>query len=534
MAAPASSAVGRTDPVRPLSTKDWHAFPEAAMTPRDATPTRTRGHRSEGAVATESHQRHVIRSMARVVPHTAKEGRVMVKNATNISLTFVCCLSQFLHNVYGSAINMALPAISKDLGAGVESLQWLVSAYIIALASMLTFAGTLADRWGRKRVLALGNLVMVIGAVVCALSDAVPWLIVGRVIQGIGSALIAPAGLSLLTAAFPQVSAKAVAVMWWTTVGTASLAAGPILGGLLVRDFGWQSIFWAGVPLGLLALVLGVVLLRESRSDAPDPFDPLGQLLLTVLLATLAFTLIEGVHLGWTSPAVLVCACAAVVSLVMLVPVELRKKYPLIPVRLFRRASFSTGLVTAVLGYLALAALLFLNTFYLQAERGLDASSAGLMTLPLAGGATASALLAARFVEKNRSRLALLISGALMTVGAVALWATESAPLWTVILPYLVFGFGFGLIADPVSVTALSSLPPEEAGLASSLISTSKQVGQMLGIALAGTLLAAAAGTSEATEFTEMGGWVWALLVSAGLAIVALNIRRRKARAART
>lgn len=447
----------------------------------------------------------------------------MPRRSTAAWLTFVCCLSQFLHTVYGSVVNIALPAIAKGLDAGLDSLQWLVSAYVLTLASLLTLSGTIADRFGRRRVLVLGNLVMVAGSVVCALSDSVPLLVAGRVVQGAGSALIAPAGLALLTAAFPQTAARAVAVMWWTTIGTATLAAGPILGGLLVRDLGWPSVFWAGVPLGVAAAVLALVLLSESRATVRVPFDLVGQVLLTVFLATLAFTLIEGSHRGWAAPAVLVAAAVSVAALALLVPFELRHRYPVVPVRLLARPRFATALSTAVVGYLALAGLLFLNTFYLQAERGMDAMSAGLMTLPLALGATVSALLAARFVQRGRSRQALLLSGVLVAGGAAALWATEHSPLWAVVVPFFVFGLGFGFIADPVSVTALGALAPDEAGLASSLISTSKQTGQMLGIAAVGTLLASAAGSTEVIEFDDMGGWVWALLTAAGVAIVVLN-----------
>lgn len=438
-------------------------------------------------------------------------------------LLITCCLSQFVHTVYGSVVNIALPAISKDLGAGMDSLQWLVSAYVLALASLLTFSGTLADRFGRKRILMLGNVVMVVGAIICALSVETSTLILGRVVQGVGSAMIAPAGLSLLTAAFPEKSARAMAVVWWTTIGTVSLAAGPILGGLIVRDFGWQSVFWSGVPLGLLALVLAATLLKESKSDTPSPFDPVGQTLLTVFLGALAFTLIEGIHLGWTNPWILAGFAVWIVCLVVLIPYEKRHPHPLVPVELFADHPFTTAISTAVLGYLALAGLLFVNTFYLQSARDLDPMSAGLLTIPLAVGATISAQLSGRFVATGRSRGILIVSGSLIAASSLGLWATETAELWWVIVPYLVFGFGFGFIADPISVTALSSLPVAKAGLASSLISTSKQVGQMLGIAGAGTLLAIHGGTNETESFDEMGGWVWTLLALCGVGILILN-----------
>lgn len=444
-------------------------------------------------------------------------------SSSKIGLTLACCLSQFIHTVYGSVVNIALPDISKELGADMGSLQWLVSAYVLALASFVTLSGTLADRFGRNRMLMIGNVVMIAGAVLCALSPSVPLLIVGRVLQGIGSAMIAPAGLSLLTAAFPQMNKRAIAVMWWTTIGTASLAAGPILGGLLVHDFGWTSVFWAGVPLGLIAIVLAALLVRESKADLPDRFDPIGQVLVTLFLFSLAFSLIEGVRQGWGSPIVIVAIVVTVLSLAVLIPYERRHSHPLIPVALFAERGFTTALLSGVLGYLAIAGLLFLNTFYLQSARGLDATAAGLMTIPLALGATIAALLAARLVARGFSRGTLVVAGALITLGTAALWATEHADLWTVMIPYFVFGTGFGLIADPISVTALAALPANKAGLASSLISTSKQVGQMLGIAGVGALLAIAAGATDAVAFKDMGGLAWGLLLAAGVLIALLS-----------
>lgn len=449
-----------------------------------------------------------------------------------MGLTIACCLGEFVHTVYGSVVNIALPDISKELHAGMGELQWVVSAYIIALASLLPIAGTLADRFGRKRILILGNVIMIAGAVVCALSPSIPMLISGRVLQGIGSALIAPAGLALLTAAVSDRSQRAVEVMWWTATGTATLAAGPILGGILVKDLGWTSVFWAGVPLGTLATVLAVVLLRESKAEHTDPIDPLGVTLATLFIAALAFTLIEGPHLGWASPTVLVAVAVTVVAIAVLIPYELRRRHPAVPVGLFADRGFSTALSIAVLGYLALAGLLFLNTFYLQSERGLDATIAGLMTIPLALGALITAVLAARLVARGRSRSALIAAGLLVVAGSLALWATEHAPLWTIMVPYFVFGLGFGLIADPISVTALASLPPDKAGLASSLISTSKQAGQMLGIAGVGALLAVVAGASDKVEFDDMGGWAWMMLAIAGALIVVLTASAPRARQA--
>ena len=442
-------------------------------------------------------------------------------------LIVACVFSQFIHTVYGSVVNIALPEISSQLHAGIASLQWVVSAYVLALASLLIFAGTLADRFGRKRVLIIGNLIMIGGAVISALAPSVMILTLGRFTQGIGSALMAPAGLSILSVAAPNSNRRALEVVWWTAVGTVTLAAGPILGGLLMQQFGWRSLFWAGIPLGLVAIALASFIVTESKDPEPQPFDLAGLVLLTLFLAGLAFLMFEGATLGWTSAPVLAAGAVVVIVAVTFHPVEKDHPAPVVPTRLLKNAQFTKALATAVLGFLTLAGLLFLNTFYLQSARGLSAWVAGLMTLPLALGATGTALISGRLVVEGKSRLILRAAGVLTLVGALSLWATQGLSVWWTVLPYLLFGAGFGFIADPISVTALESLPAEEASLASSFISTSKQVGQMLGVGGVGLLLGAHG--SHAQLFHQHGWWAWLLLAAGGLGIFLLNWEGRTA-----
>lgn len=437
-------------------------------------------------------------------------------------LILACCASQFVHTVYGSAVNIALPQISAALKADTSDLQWVVSAYVLALASLLIFGGTLADRFGRKKILIIGNCIMVAGAVVCALSPSVAVLSIGRTVQGIGSAMMAPAGLSLLSVAAPTLSKRALAIVWWTAVGTATLAAGPILGGFIVRGLGWRWVFWVGIILGVVAILLALWILEESKSSAPDPFDVPGLLLMTLFLASLAYCMFEGSTLGWLNWSVLLAAGLALVSLIFLIPLESHHPHPVLPIRLFKNTSFTIAICTAIFGYLALAALLFSNTFYLQGQRHLDPMSAGMLTIPLAAGATITALISGKLVVKGDSKLILRVSGVLMLLGALGLWVTSSANLWWTLIPYTIFGAGFGFIADPISVIALSSLPNTEASLASSFISTSKQMGQMVGIGGSGIILGA--GATQAQLFEKHGWGIWLFIAGFAVLVLLLNI----------
>lgn len=437
-------------------------------------------------------------------------------------LILACCTSQFIYTVYGSIVNIALPQIADELKADTSDLQWVVSAYVLALASLLIFAGTLADRFGRRKILILGNVLMMLGAIVCGISPTTAVLSTGRALQGVGSAMIAPAGLALLSVAVPSVSKKALAVMWWATVGAAALAAGPILGGFIVRGLGWRWVFWIGLPLGAVAIILALFVLKESRSAKPTPFDIPGLILMALLLASLAYCMFEGSTLGWFSWSVLGAAGLALISLALLVPLERHRTYPALPLHLFKNGPFTTSILTAVLGYLALAALLFANTFYLQGWRHLDPMSAGMLTIPLAAGATATSIASGRLVAKGDSKMILRISGILLLLGALGLWVSDNASLWWTLVPYAIFGAGFGFIADPISVTALSSLPDSEASLASGLISTAKQTGQMIGIGGAGIILGS--GAVHAELFAKHGATVWIFLGIAGVLISVLNL----------
>lgn len=432
-----------------------------------------------------------------------------------------CVISEFILTVYGSITNVALPQISKELHSGVDGLQWIVTIYILTFGSLLIFSGTLADRFGRKRILILGNALLMVGAIICGLAPSTWVLIAGRGIQGIGSSMMAPAGLSLLSVATPSVTKKAMAVMWWTATGAVTLSLGPILGGLVVHSLGWRWVFWAAIPLCLAAIVMSWLFLTESKAQTPRPFDIPGLLLSILVLAALAFCMSEGSALGWTNWMVLASVGIFVIALACLIPVELRQKYPVVPVRLFLNAPFTKAIVTATIGYVALAGLLYANTFYLQGMRGMDSMAAGLLTIPLALGATVTALLSGRLVAKGDSKLILRVSGILLAVGAVGLWATDRADLWWTLIPYALFGAGTGFITDPISVTALESLPVTESSLASSFISTAKEVGQMIGVGVVGVMLGS--GASHGELFHRHGWMAWLLMALSGLVIVLLN-----------
>jgi EmrB/QacA subfamily drug resistance transporter len=297
------------------------------------------------------------------------------------------------------------------------------------------------------------------------------------------------------------------------------MAAGPLVGGLLVDSVGWRSIFWINLPVGLAALLLTWRYVPESRAPKPRRPDPVGQLLVIALLGSLTYAIIEAPSAGWTSPRILAFAALTVCALAGLLVYEPRRAEPLIDLRFFHSAPFSGATAIAVSAFAALSGFLFLNTLYLQNVRGLTALHAGLYMLPMAALAFVCAPLSGRLVGSRGPRLPLLVAGAAMLACGL-LFAAFDAETRTVLLftGYVLFGLGFGMVNAPITNTAVSGMPRSQAGVAAAVASTSRQIGGTLGVAVIGAVLAAGVagtgsprGAAYATAFVDASkpaGWI--------------------------
>lgn len=435
----------------------------------------------------------------------------------------LCGLPFILVTLDGTVVNVALPTIARELDADLQSLQWMVGAYVLVLSALVLFAGTLADRIGRKRVVVIGLAIFVPGSILCSLATSEEWLIGARAFQAIGGAMISPAALALVTNVFTGPGERAKAIGWWAALGSVGLAAGPILGGFLVDSFGWRSIFWINVLPGILVIILLLVKGPESKADKPRAFDPVGQIVMIVFLAALTFGIIEVPDLGLGSPIILGAFVVAAIALVALVLYERRRPEALVPITLFTNRAFTVAVSTLFVGVLGLAALLFMITLYLQNGRGLTPLQAGLMTAPMAITAMIVSPLVGRIVAAGHARATLIASGALIVLAAVGFSVTQSLPLWTIIVPFVLFGAGFGALNDPVNVIGISQLPNAQAGLAASLISTGRQFGQAMGVAVVGVLMAGALGGSLTKGYADATTPVHILVGITGVVIIVLN-----------
>ncbi|MFJ7236115.1 MFS transporter [Streptomyces olivaceus] len=435
----------------------------------------------------------------------------------------ICCMSLLIVSIDNTILNVALPSMQRDLHASTSGLQWAIDAYTLVLAALLMLSGSTADRIGRKRVFMTGLVVFTLGSLLCSLAPDLSSLVVFRMMQAVGGSMLNPVAMSIITNTFTDPRERARAIGVWGAVVGISMAAGPLVGGVLVESVGWRSIFWVNLPVGLAALLLTLRFVPESRAPKGRRPDPLGQLMVIVLFGSLTYAIIEAPNAGLTT--VLPFAVLALAALVGLLLYEPRRAEPLIELRFFRSAPFSGATVIAISAFAALGGFLFLSTLYLQNVRGLGALEAGLWMLPMAVPTFLCAPLSGRLVGSRGPRLPLLIAGGALTVsGALfAAFEAETSDV-TLFVGYVLFGVGFGFVNAPITNTAVSGMPRAQAGVAAAVASTSRQLGQTLGVAVVGAVLAAGVSASSYRDtFVSASRPGWWILAACGLAVLVLG-----------
>jgi EmrB/QacA subfamily drug resistance transporter len=430
----------------------------------------------------------------------------------------ICCSSLFIVGLDTTIVNVALPSIRRDLHASVSGLQWTIDAYTLVIASLLMLAGSTADRVGRRHVFQLGLVVFSLGSLLCALAPNLGLLIAFRVLQAIGGSMLNPVAMSIIRNVFEDPRERAQAIGIWGAVFGLSMAVGPVVGGALVTGVGWRAVFYVNVPVGLAAIALTARYVPKSRADHPRRVDAIGQLLVIGGFASLTYAIIDGPRAGWTSAQTLVVFGLAVVCLVSLVPYELHRREPLLEMRFFRSAPLTGASLIAVLTFAGLGGFLFVNTLYLQDVRGLSPLDAGLYLLPMAAMILLFAPISGRVTGRTGPRLPMLLSSVAILAGALMLTrlATGTAVVY-LLGAYLLFGIGNGLVNAPITNTALTGMPAAQAGVASAVASTSRQVGMTLGVAVIGAVSGGASGSGVASGFAQASHTGWWIV--AGLAV---------------
>jgi EmrB/QacA subfamily drug resistance transporter len=430
----------------------------------------------------------------------------------------ICCMSLLLVTLDVTILNVALPSMRTELHTTVSGLQWTIAGYTVVVASLLMVSGSTADRVGRRRIFQTGLVLFTLGSILCSLAPSLGWLVVFRMVQAVGGSMLNPVALSIITNTFTEPRERARAIGVWGSVMGISMAAGPIIGGALVESAGWRSIFWINVPVGAAALVLTARFVPESRAAKARRVDPVGQLLVIALLGSVTYAIIQAPSTGWTSPLILVSVAVAVCALAVLPAYERRRDEPLIELRFFRSVPFSGATVIAVSAFAALGGFLFTNTLYLQYVRHMSALDAGLHLLPMAAMSLVCAPLSGRIVGSRGPRLPLVLAGVMMTASGVLFAGFGAESSDALLFPaYALFGIGFGFVNAPITNTAVSGMPRAQAGVAAGITSTSRQVGQTLGVAVIGVAVGAGLQTTAWTIITGCGVVVLALgLITTG------------------
>jgi EmrB/QacA subfamily drug resistance transporter len=436
-----------------------------------------------------------------------------------------CCLSLLLVTMDVTIVNVALPAIRKNLDASVSGLQWSIDGYTVVVASFLMLAGSTADRLGRKRTFQAGLALFSVGSLLCSLAPSTSALVLFRVVQALGGAMLNPVAMAIIVNTFTDPKERARAIGVWGAVFGVSMAIGPLAGGILTEHVGWRSIFWINLPIGLAAIALTARFIPESRAARPRRVDLVGQLLLVVALATLISGVIDGRRFGWTSPLIVVSLALAGAAVAALVAYERRRIEPLLDLRFFRSLPFSSATLIAVFAFASISGFLFLNSLYLQESRGLAPAAAGLCTLPIAVALMICSPLSGRLVGAGRVRFAIVLAGAAIALGALLLVDLEpNTPLARLVVAYAIFGVGLGMVNAPITNTAVSGMPRSQAGVAAAVASTSRQVGASLGVAIAGTVAGSGIRIAHSTTFAASTHPVFWLIVGYGVAIIALGL----------
>jgi EmrB/QacA subfamily drug resistance transporter len=448
----------------------------------------------------------------------------MMGRRRRIGVLLICSMSLLIVGLDVTIVNVALPSIGRNFDASVSGLQWTVDAYTLVLASLLMLSGSTADRLGRKRTFVVGLTVFSTGSLLCSVAPTLTTLVVFRMIQAVGGSMLNPVAMSIITNTFTNPKERAQAVGVWAAVVGVSMSLGPVIGGLLVGSAGWRSIFWINLPVGLTAIVLTLRFIPESRAPKARRVDGVGQGLVMVLLASLTYGIIEAPGRGWGSPAIVATFAIAVTALVGLIVWEGRRDEPLIDLRFFRSIPFSGAAIIAVAAFATLGGFLFLNTLYLQDVRGFSPLKAGLCTLPMAAMTMVLPPISGRLVGTRGPRIPLLIAGAALTVSCVMLSriGPSTSFIW-LFAAYVVFGIGFGFVNAPITTAAVSGMPRAQAGVASAIASTSRQVGSTLGVAVVGALLASDLGGAAKLHAALLSHAGWYVLAGCGCVVLVLG-----------
>ena len=407
-----------------------------------------------------------------------------------VALGFLA-LALLVISLDNTVLNLALPSISRDLGATLNGLQWIVDAYTLVFAALLLTVGSIGDRFGRKKVLQAGLLVFGIFSLGAALSRSTGQLIAMRAMMGIGGAAIMPSTLSIITATFLDVKERAQAIAVWAATFALGTGIGPLVGGWLLTHFRWSSVFYINLPVVVIGLVGGYFFIYDSKAEKPRKIDVPGCILSLTGLFALVYGIIQAGISGWTAHNVLIAFGIALVLLTCFVIWELRTTHAMLPLRFFKNMSFTGANIALTLVAFAMFGCFFFMSQYLQTVHGYNPLQAGVRLLPMAVAAFIGAMFSARLAQQIGTKLTVGFGIFLAAAGLFYFYkiAGVDTSYLKIAIGMSLTALGMGVTMSPATNSIMGSVPVDEAGVGSAMNDTNRQIGGALGVAILGTLL---------------------------------------------
>lgn len=408
-----------------------------------------------------------------------------------IPVLAVICLGVFVISVDATIVNVALPTLSRELGADTAQLQWIVDAYTLVMSGLLLSAGSLSDRYGRRGWLSSGLTLFAITSGVAAQVNSADALIAARAAMGVGAAVIFPTTLGLITNIFTDPIPRAKAIGLWAAMVGVGVAVGPISGGWLLEHFWWGSIFLVNIPIAVVAIIGGILFVPTSRDPAAPRVDVPGLILSAVGITALVYTVIEAPTWGWTSTRTATGFIVATTVLAGFALWERRSTHPMLDVSVFSNRRFSGGSLAVTAGFLTLFGFIFVITQYFQFIKDYTAFQSGVRLLPVAVSIALASILGPRLVERVGATA--VVAAGLTVFAAGLAWASTAAvatPYSQIALQMLLLGGGLGLTTAPATEAIMGSLSADKAGVGSAVNDTTRELGGTLGVAIAGSIFA--------------------------------------------
>jgi EmrB/QacA subfamily drug resistance transporter len=426
-----------------------------------------------------------------VIAHTVPTRPVPCPKDVGRSVLIATILASSMVFIDSSAVNVALPTIQRELGASAAQAQWVVESYALFLAALLLVGGVLGDRFGRKRIFVLGTLLFTSMSVWCGLSPTIEMLIAARAAQGVGAALLTPASLAIISAAFSDETERGRAIGTWSGFTAITAAFGPVLGGWLVENASWRWVFFLNLPLAVVVVAVTLRGVPESRDEGAGRIDVIGAVLATIGLGALVFGLIEGPVRGWGTPVVLASLVIGVAGLIAFIAAERRVRSPMMPLELFRSRTFSGANLLTFLLYGAFGGALFWLPFNLIQVQGYSATEAGAALLPAILIIFALSRWTGALIGRYGARLPLTIGPSIVALAFLlfALPGTEGS-YWTTFFPAaIVLGIGMAITVPPLTTAVMSAVPLQQAGTASGINNAVARTAGLIAIAVFGVIV---------------------------------------------